>query len=332
LESGLNKKAWSVDVVSVNGPDDLREITRGSDMEIVQLKPGRLQGSITHFGIGNLGISLGRFSSDMRSRGPLHQERVVLGTVLDSAGPVTQWWKDARPGDVGVFPALQEADAIHGGSAAYLLMSISVPELLSTLGSEEHLAEPAFWNTKRVCNTDPLLGAEMRQRLMGIISSIEQKSTAPSDQATDFLQRSIIECWLAALMSALPRASAPSSTGARLVSETENYMDAADGRPVHISELCSALKVSRRSLHRAFANTLGIGPAAYLRRRRLSAIHSVLRRSDPATVSIGDLAFEYGFPDTGRFATYYRAFFGETPSETVRARSMSKRSLSFQNR
>ena len=65
LEKELDKKAWSVDVVPVNGPDDLREVTRGSDVQIVQLKPGRLQGSITHFEIGNVGISLGRFSSEI---------------------------------------------------------------------------------------------------------------------------------------------------------------------------------------------------------------------------------------------------------------------------
>jgi len=244
---------------------------------------------------------------------------------------VTQWWKDVRPGDIGVFPALVEFDAIHDGGAAYLLVSIALPELLATLGGEEHLADPAFWNTKRVYNTDSFIGAEMLRRLIGIISGIEHKFTAPSDQGADFLQRSIVESFVLALMSALAPASARSytgaRTGARLVSETEDYIDATDGRPVHISELCSALKVSRRSLHRAFADTLGIGPAAYLRRRRLSAIRSILGRCDTATSSIGDLAFEYGFPETGRFAAYYRAHFGETPSETLRSRSVSARSV-----
>jgi AraC family ethanolamine operon transcriptional activator len=240
---------------------------------------------------------------------------------------VTQWWKDVRPGDIGVFPALEEFDAIHDGGAAYLLVSIALPELLATLAGEEHLANPAFWNSKRVYHTDSFIAAEMRQRLIGTISSLEHKFTAPSDQAADFLQRSIVESFGLALMSARPPANARSSTGARtgarLVSETEDYIDASNGRPVSISELCGALKVSRRSLHRAFADTLGIGPAAYLRRRRLSAIRSVLSRGDTGTISIGDLAFEHGFPETGRFAAYYRAHFGETPSETLRSRSVS---------
>src|SRR5262249_32022838 len=145
----------------------------------------------------------------------------------------------------------------------------------------------------------------------------------PSDNAADFLKRSIIESFVVGLMGALPSANVRSYTGARLVSEAEDYIDAAGRRPVHISELCSALKVSRRSLHRVFTDTLGIGPAAYLRRRRLSAIRSILSRRDTETTSIGDLAFEYGFPQTGRFAAYYRAHFGETPSETLRSRSVS---------
>ena len=331
MDPALEKNSWSAEIVPINGPDDLRETTRGSDVEIVQLKPAKLLGSIKHFGIGNLGISLGRFDSAVRMRGGLHQERIVLGTILQSSGRVTQWWKDIQPGDIGVFPALTEIDVIHGGGAAYLLVSTSLPELLAMLGGEEHLADPAFWNTKSVYHTDSLIGAQMLQQLTGIVSGIEQKSTAPSHQVADFFQRSIVEPFVLALMSALPPARphsyAGAVTGARLVSETEDYMDASDGRPIHISELCSALKVSRRSLHRAFTDTLGIGPAAYLRRRRLSTIRSILSRRDPATISIGDLAFEYGFPETGRFAAYYRAHFGETPSETLRSRSAGTQSV-----
>jgi AraC-like DNA-binding protein len=320
----LDKQSWSAEIVPINGPDDLREATRGADLEIVQLKPGKLRGSIRHLGIGNLGISTGQFSAETRVRGTMHRERVVLGTLLDSAGRSTQWWREIRPGDIGVFPAHVEIDVVHGGVTAYLVVSIPLPELASMLAGEEHLADPAFWNTKGVYHTDPLVAAHMLQRLMGIIDIVE-KFTAPSDNAADFLKRSIIESFVVGLTGALPSANVRSYTGARLVSEAEDYIDAAGKRPVHISELCRSLKVSRRSLHRAFTDTLGIGPAAYLRRRRLSAIRSILRRRDTATISIGDLAFEYGFPQTGRFAAYYRAHFGETPSETLRSRSVSKR-------
>jgi len=253
---------------------------------------------------------------------------------LNSAGRVTQWWKDVQPGDVGVFPARVEFDAIHRGGSGYLVVSVTLPQLLSMLGGEEHpLADAEFWNRKRLCRTDPLISNEMLQRLMKIMSGVERKFIAPSTRAADFLERSIIEAFVVDLMSALPREKVLSHyTGARLVNEAEDYVDAAGGRPVHISELCSALKVSRRNLHRSFADTLGVGPSAYLRRRRLSAIRFVLRQCDPRTISIGDVAFEYGFPETGRFAAYYRAHFGETPSETCRTSSVGCRTQIFRTR
>ncbi|PWT82142.1 MAG: AraC family transcriptional regulator [Acidobacteria bacterium] len=315
----MHNETWSMERVPIGGPDDLREATRGADLEIVQLRPGKLRGSIKHFGIGTLGISTGQFSSETRVRGTMHRERVVLGTLLESAGRSTQWWTEIQPGDVGIFPAHAEIDVIHGGVTDYLVVSIPLQELSLMLGGEERLSDPAFWNTKGVYHTDYLARAEMLQRLKGIMSAVEHRFDIPSAEAADFLRRSILEAFVASLTSALPPARGRSYTGARLVSETEDYVDAAGGRPVHISELCNVLKVSRRSLHRAFDDTLGMGPTAYLRRRRLSAIHSVLRRSDPAAISIGDLAFEYGFPETGRFAAYYREHFGETPSETCRS-------------
>ena len=100
----LDKKIWSKEIVPIKGPEDLREITRGSDVEVTQLKPGKLQGSIRHIGIENLGISVGEFSSEIRSKGPLHRENVVLGTHLASAGRALHWWEETRPGDVGIFP------------------------------------------------------------------------------------------------------------------------------------------------------------------------------------------------------------------------------------
>jgi AraC family ethanolamine operon transcriptional activator len=321
----MHNENWSIETVPINGPEDMRETTRGLDVETVQLEPGKLRGSITHLGIGNLGISTGRFDAEVRMRGALHRDTVMVAMRMDGAGRVTQWWQDVLPGDVGVFPAGIEFDSIHSGGAPYLAVSLHLPELSSMLGGEDGLDDPAFWNTKGIYHPDPRTGEVMRRRLTEIMSDVERRETAPSAHSADFLQRTIIEAFVVSLMSALPQDSRRSwHTGARLVTEAEDYVDAASGRPVHISELCSALKVSRRSLHRAFADTLGIGPVAYLRRRRLSAIRSVLKQCNPATISIGDLAFEHGFPEPGRFAAYYRAHFGETPSETCVSR-MGKR-------
>ena len=101
-----------------------------------------------------------------------------------------------------------------------------------------------------------------------------------------------------------------------LVRRIDRHLIAAGARPVHISELCDHFKVSRRTLHRAFHDVMGIGPIAYLRRKRLDDVRAVLLTADLG-VKIGDIARAHGFHEGGHFAVYYRRTFGELPSQTL---------------
>jgi AraC-like DNA-binding protein len=56
---------------------------------------------------------------------------------------------------------------------------------------------------------------------------------------------------------------------------------------------------------------------------RADASHSMteicaLRSGTPGTASVSEVARRYGFRDPGRFATNYRALYGELPSATLR--------------
>jgi len=319
--------AWFHQVVPLNSAEDLREAMRGADLETIQLKPGRFQGSLTHTGIGSLCMTAGQFNTNIRHKGPLvrDSERIAIGTLLTCPESASHWWEQVSAGVIGVFPANVESDAIYGGGARYVLISIPIDELGAHVRGERLLAESALWESKRLFHSDPRASHKIRRGLSGILSSLELKKTIPSLQAIDFLRRAILECFITTIATTLPRETErPYCTGARLVSEAEDYVDAAGSRPVHISELCGALNVSRRSLHRAFADTLDMGPVAYLRRRRLSRVHNILSHTATADLAIADLAFEHGFPEPARFSAYYRSLIGENPSETRRL-SQSRR-------
>jgi transcriptional regulator GlxA family with amidase domain len=57
-------------------------------------------------------------------------------------------------------------------------------------------------------------------------------------------------------------------------------------------------------------------------------VRAALSRSNPARASIAAIAREHGFSEPGRFATSYRALFGETPSAT---RQRNKSGSAHQN-
>jgi transcriptional regulator GlxA family with amidase domain len=159
------------------------------------------------------------------------------------------------------------------------------------------------------------------QRLPLIISRLARQQTALSDAAADFWKRSIIDAVTGTIVHALPpdsRGLLPSAT--QLVRKVDEYLEAAGLRPVHVSEICAHLSVSRRSLHRAFYDVFGLGPISFLRHKRLCAIHSVLKESDPAKVTVAQVAIQHGFIELGRFSHYYHSLFGEYPSETLGGR------------
>jgi len=72
---------------------------------------------------------------------------------------------------------------------------------------------------------------------------------------------------------------------------------------------------------------LGMSPTRYLLLRRLNIARSALRRADPATASVAEIARIHQFLELGRFAVTYRTVFGETPSSTLRRKSIKNMNL-----
>jgi AraC-like DNA-binding protein len=90
------------------------------------------------------------------------------------------------------------------------------------------------------------------------------------------------------------------------------------GRHFTMPELCARIGVPERTLRTCCTEFLGMSPTRYLLMQRLNMTRSALRRADPATASVAEIARNYQFPEPGRFAVTYRNTFGELPSATLR--------------
>jgi AraC-like DNA-binding protein len=88
---------------------------------------------------------------------------------------------------------------------------------------------------------------------------------------------------------------------------------------VSVPQLAAAIGLPEHTLRRRCAQILGMSPSRYLRLRRLNLVRSELRRADPATASVTEIAQRFQFSELGRFAAAYRKVFGELPSDTLGA-------------
>jgi len=128
------------------------------------------------------------------------------------------------------------------------------------------------------------------------------------------------EIILALLRSALADAEQvdkSSSAGrARAVSKAMACINDHRDEPVTVAEICRETGIPLRTLNRAFRERFGVGPKAYLIRKRLSDVRTELIGAPPDTL-ITDVANRRGFWHMGQFAKDYRSVFGELPSETL---------------
>jgi transcriptional regulator GlxA family with amidase domain len=88
---------------------------------------------------------------------------------------------------------------------------------------------------------------------------------------------------------------------------------------LNMPALCSAIGVPERTLRLCSTEFLGMSPTRYYLLRRLNMARSALRRADPETASVAEIARNHQFLELGRFAVAYRAVFGEMPSLTLRS-------------
>ena len=72
----VQSPALSVKTVLVESNENLREATRDSDIEIVQLRAGKQEGFLVHIGIRDVSLSLCEFSIEFRGR-------LILRSYLD---------------------------------------------------------------------------------------------------------------------------------------------------------------------------------------------------------------------------------------------------------
>jgi len=104
----------------------------------------------------------------------------------------------------------------------------------------------------------------------------------------------------------------------QIIRMSMDFVDQNGGGYVLVEQLATAAGVSQRTLRDAFHGYFGAAPVEYLKRRTLHLVRKALKASNPATVTVTEIATQFGVWELGRFARDYRCLFGELPSKTLR--------------
>ena len=98
----------------------------------------------------------------------------------------------------------------------------------------------------------------------------------------------------------------------------EEVLSSHAGNQLTMAEICGVIGVPERTLRVCCTEFLGMSPTRFILLRRLNMVRSALKRADPASASVSQIARSYQFSELGRFAGIYRTVFGEVPSATLK--------------
>jgi AraC family ethanolamine operon transcriptional activator len=296
--------------------DELTEAVRTWDLDFRQLERGPFRGSISQF-VGN-GVQFGR----ARFGRGLEQFGSPPGGLRTFAIPAYQslrlHWrgKSVSGTQILAFPRGGELNAVSNAGFDIFTLSLS-DETLARAGAA--CGFPDLCGEREVFETDPGAMWRLRQLCMQFHHRIEEGPFGPGAAALQHeLEPGLAAALLAALNSSTPSSPASPRLRGTALQRSLGYIGDLATEPVTVRDLIGISGASWRTLDYAFRGRFGITPKEYLKSVRLNGVHRELRRADPSSGRISDVANRWSFWHMGQFAADYRRLFGELPSATLK--------------
>ena len=239
-----------------------------------------------------------------------HLIRRVIGANL-----AEDW---SGPGTFNLIPPGLDAvwEATGSSRAAMIAMR---PEFVSRAIEEHWDVDPKKVNIiEQFMIRDPLIEALTRNLARETVNRFPA-GRLYVDSACEFLAHHLIHHY--STLSAKP----PRPIGglpARRLKLVLEYIEDTLGQPIELRSLAALAGVSARHFERAFRQSVGVPPYAYVLRRRLDAARELLiTRADLPTEQI---ALRLGFGSSSHFSTAFRQRIGCSPTEFRRRHGSHK--------
>jgi AraC-like DNA-binding protein len=299
-------------------PADYRAVIDDATLDLFLTGPGDFKAHLTWLKLDNLHIFRGRETLPRIAYLSLAPARTFVSFPLFSS-PQPVWnGVELQLGDIVLHSRGERGHQCTNGTSRWALLSLPPGRLTyyCKILAELDLADPPIGLILRPQSS----AAVQLRRLHSKVCSLAEKK--PEIFAYREAARAVEQEFIHALVNCLTTSAADSHPiirrrHAEVMMRFEELLRRDDHKQPGVPELCAAIGVPERSLRECCAKFFGLSPVRYILLRRLNLVRAQLRRADPATTTVAQIALQYHFSEFGRFAAAYRTLFGERPSETL---------------
>ena len=163
----------------------------------------------------------------------------------------------------------------------------------------------------------PAASRELRHLHLVAIRAAEARAAAIIDrEAVHGLEQQLIEALVECMSAGSTEEKVSAHRHREILTRFEGLLQMQPF--LGVTEVCAALGVADRTLHRCCEEHLGVSPGSYLRLHRMQQVQRALRGGNPDAATVAEAARRCGVRHLGRFAAEYRVLYGELPSATLR--------------
>jgi AraC family ethanolamine operon transcriptional activator len=306
--------------------DDFAQSVRQWDLDFRQMDKGRFTASVLQAGKTECHIGEVYLSRKSYLRGNTPQGLRTFGALKDISSPHIWRGFDVTSNELLIFPDDGEIDAHSEPGFHTFTLSITeelLDEIIITLGVGEIsviIKEPIPLNCK------PAKMAVLQNQLSQLSERLKNYATQMSiSQILYEFEYEIPRALVLILTNDNTNLGTPGfAKRYRAIKRVKEYIEVCINEDITVRDLCKISGVSERTLQYAFMEYIGISPKSFVKINRLNHVRQELRNSRESEESISDIANRWGFWHMGQFATDYKKFFGELPSETKRVKLVFK--------
>jgi AraC family transcriptional regulator, ethanolamine operon transcriptional activator len=306
--------------------DEYAEKVREGELSFLMTGPSRSSWEVGHCEIDSIVLQFGAEGGPKILHGISRPDALVFVSQHFQAWtePVIFDGYAAKPHDIAVLPPSSHFTIATFGPHRWF--SLSLPTGLFHAVAKKAGRNDLEWigNGKCVVSPSPSL-AESVTRIVEKTAARSAVGTASARSTRVGSAESLLRSLVTAIGNANNLISLSEDAGEssrNIVSAALEYVRHHNGESLRVSDLARVAEVTSRTLLRAFKSQVGIGPARYLKLRQLNMVRHTLRSTFGASHKVTEVLNAHGVGEYGRFATEYRALFGERPSDTIRRESI----------
>jgi len=301
--------------------EELNELIQGWDFEFHQLKAGRSPAELLQLGRPEFMLTRFYFEQPYDQGGCTARNALTIGLTEEGIDEVITPDGGVQHDDILCFPSGRELSAVSRPRFKGYSLSVSDALFDEVAASYGIQVEASIGTVQQVRHCSRSNMHALRRELRRASRSLPQIKTAEnSSEIIRDLEFNLIRHVLLAITDSQPTDRLKLTNRKQIVLQrARDYMEANTNKPITVLELAQASGSCVRTLEYVFRDYFGVTPKAYLKSRRLVAVRHELLRSLHSKSLINEIANRWGFWHMSQFATDYRHFFGELPSETLRA-------------